>query len=512
MPKPERPSRLRVQSEMGQSRTLISDPNQYAGIHTGFKRDAILLLGLGPNPLDIRNRLEEDGLLSKTNTIYYIEETPFIDQLPSHKREAFLSAIPQNWIPMEKNAIKRNRFGRIYSYRHALTLFPSFWGPLWAQTLFRPPKFTPTHQTVALVGDNNGLLIRELQTAFAELGFTVHMIAPDAVTEQLNKLFTHTCPELFLSINLEGFDDHGLLFERLCAAGIRCASWCVDNPFHLLSRIKAPFWKRLPLFVTDDWFCAPLRAHGAENVRALPLAVDPHIFKPGRGDSAASINTALFVGRSAFPGKNAFFAGCRLPADIVDQSEDALRHAERPHFGWWAKSLGQTSFWPDKSVRTVGFGAETASLALRTATLTEVGKECGLTVIGDEGWRDQLPGNIDLRPPVDYYGPLASLYEQAPVTLNMTSLLLPHGLTQRHFDVFAAGGLLITDNTPGLSLFPKDLTQPITFTAPQNAPSTIKTLLSNAPLARTLRADWRALLLNEHTYTKRLETLINNIL
>ena len=78
----------------------------------------------------------------------------------------------------------------------------------------------------------------------------------------------------------------------------------------------------------------------------------------------------------------------------------------------------------------------------------------GLVVVGDKGWKHHLPPGppeTPLLPPVDYYTTLPGLYRAASYTFNVTSLLLPGGLTQRHFDVWRAGGFLLptvrTDST-----------------------------------------------------------------
>ncbi|WP_027186204.1 glycosyltransferase family protein [Desulfovibrio inopinatus] len=510
MTKSLRPLRLRVRNELGQMRTLMSGPKQYLRQDAGS--GPYLCLGLGPNPTDMCTRLvHDDGLSTPKPKVYYIESEDTLSQWTPSQRAQFMAAIPGDWTRIKPDQITQHHFGRVYAYQHGMSLFPSFWGPLWANLLFPVPTGHITEQSIALVGDAKGLLVQEIHTALHALGLNVHRINPEITHEDLNDLLANARPRLFLSVNFQGFDDHGLLFERLTAANIPCATWCVDNPFHLISRLKAPYWKRLHLFITDSWFLAPLKAHGAEQVYHLPLAVDPSIFHPGHAAPQPSLTAPLFVGRSAFPGKDAFFAGCRVPDNILRHAEDMIRHGTRPDFDWWMSTLGQSSLWPGKTVRTLGFAAETASLSLRTAVLSNVSKHCGLTVIGDEGWHDRLPHGTDLRPPVDYYGALSSFYEHAPITLNLTSLLLPHGLTQRHFDVFASGGLLVTDNTPGLSLFPKDLTHPITFSSPDQAPTTIQRLLAKPSLCTTLREDWKTLLFRDHTYTKRLQTLFDTM-
>ena len=132
------------------------------------------------------------------------------------------------------------------------------------------------------------------------------------------------------------------------------------------------------------------------------------------------------------------------------------------------------------------------------------------TIYGDAAWRKLAPGAA-LGGPVDYYGALAGLYAGAAVTVNLTSPLLPRGLTQRHFDVWAAGGLLVTDATPGLDLFAAALTAPITFTRPGDIGSLARELARDKALRADLTATWQELVRTRHTYVHRLSALLEMV-
>ena len=166
---------------------------------------------------------------------------------------------------------------------------------------------------------------------------------------------------------------------------------------------------------------------------------------------------------------------------------------------------------PGPVQRQASLAAEEASREWRTETLRAAQVAGRLTVFGDDPWRALLPG-VDLRPMVDYYGPLASIYARAAFSLNATSLLLPRGLTQRHFDVWAAGGFLLTDATPGLDIFPRELTREISFSRPADLAPLLRRLEADEPRRETLRQAWRSLVMTEHAYEKRLETLLADAL
>ncbi len=61
--------------------------------------------------------------------------------------------------------------------------------------------------------------------------------------------------------------------------------------------------------------------------------------------------------------------------------------------------------------------------------------------MGDNAWQDILATKHTFYPPADYYKTLPSYYKNSLFTLNLTSLLMPANLSQRHFDVWKHHGL-----------------------------------------------------------------------
>ena len=118
---------------------------------------------------------------------------------------------------------------------------------------------------------------------------------------------------------------------------------------------------------------------------------------------------------------------------------------------------------------------------------------------------------MSLRPPVDYYVRLPGVYAAAPFSLNMTSFLLPHGLNQRHFDVWAAGGFCLMDDSPGLALFPEELTKEVRFARPGEIPGLIARFTADAGEKARLARRWREHILAEHTYEKRMRRMLETV-
>ncbi|MDR1946566.1 MAG: DUF3880 domain-containing protein [Desulfovibrio sp.] len=393
---------------------------------------------------------------------------------------------------------------------------------------------------VLVPGTGGELLRRELCLAFARIGLPAEEVRPDRLHEagspESLEARLGEGPVLLFSVNFQGLGNPRRSLDIVTGSGGAVAVWFADNPWNILSGVRDKVWKSIPLFVTDDSFVGSLKAAGAARVHHLPLAACPELFAPDPArDTAfpppADLAPFVFVGRSAFPGRERFFAGLTLPEapekearalilkqfDFADAPGDAL---VRPDLAWWEKALGPdpASFWPGKKARLPALGADRANLFHRTrclAAAAEIGSSAerggiGLDLFGDEGWRPLLPAVTRLRPPVDYYARLPGIYAVASFNLCLSSLQLPHGLNQRHFDVWTAGGLLLSDATPGLELFPEDLAQAVTFRSARDMEKLAATLGSGAVRDR-LTADWRDCILREHCYVHRARTILEKL-
>ncbi len=512
----ERPDRFRLDDELGRPRTLLAGPEQFdrldpvPAVSQGAGPPPLIFLGLGPEPAEAK------FLVPPGATVHYVECPAFRTRMGPEWEKG----VPPEWRELAPEspefldqAVARG--ARIFLYRHGPRLFPSFWGPILG--LCRLTRLCPGAPPVAareviLPAGKGDLLGPALAAAFQRADLAPLRPRASLLASELPRILAGAKPALFFSVNFEGLDSHGERFHLLDQAGIAVAVWCVDNPWHLLSGLKSPFWRQLHLFVTDVSFVHPLKEHGAEHVYHLPLAACPDVFQPapdtGYPDLAQRL---LFVGRSEFPGKSGFFAACKQDAKLWSKAEAMVEWGERPDFDWWAREYGVREMWPGTAVRQAGFGAEEAARHRRMRCLREAAGRLPVTVFGDAAWQELAPELEDVRPPVDYYGPLASAYRDAGCVLNVTSLLLPAGLTQRHFDVWTAGGVLATDASPGLDIFPRELTEPISFRRPSELPGLVKRLMGEDSLRQELSRAWREHILASHTYDHRVTTVLNTV-
>ena len=488
---PARPIRVKFKNELGISTTLPAG-EQYLRLQ-GQGRDVLILC---PGP-ELRLCVP---LLSGARRVFMLRVPEFESRMPA----SWSGTVPPEWERVSMEAVPALLPGvRILHYTPATRLLPSVYAPLLAA--LHPASKTRNPANVWLPCPEKGLIVPELEDAAIALGLRPRRLPPGLPAAELARMLEAEAPGLFLSVNFHGLDPWGESQSLLEAAGVAVAVWCVDNPFHLLTGQKNLLWKRLPLFVTDDWFIGPLRSLGAD-ARHLPLAVSPKFFTPGA--ACPSGRDLTFVGRSSFPDRDRFFAACRIPESLAQEAEDLP--GRQAHFGWWRDRLPAIPLWPGNDVRTLGLGAETASAAWRRNCLNALNAATELTVIGNDAWRSLVPG-VRLLPPVDYYAGLAAACRRASFTLNLTSLLLPRGLTQRHFDVWACGGFLLTDDTPGLSIFPQELTRPVTFETPEQAADQLATLAAAPKRKEELRRAWQEHILAKHTYVRRLQAILDAV-
>lgn len=538
-----RPQRVRLPDFAGRGVSLPDGPDAWACRGEG---DAVLLLGLGPK--SGANLPQVLPLLANAPAVYWLESPQVARALEAWKLEAEIlprEPLPAHWREVTvEQAVALAGQCRCCIYTPGLRLDPEFWGPLLGRVdaaLARPASAARASAAmmaedirgpVLLPGNDGQLLHQELRTALAECGFGPVVDAlpqpssgmsgaqagrEDDFLPRWRTLLHGGKPAFLLSVNMRGLDADGRVFELCRALEIPVALWFVDNPWHVLSGARLPWWRDAHIFVTDASFVDSLRACGAGRVFHLPLAVAPHMWRdlPDFAPSSFTVEPPLFVGRSAFPEKERFFAAASVPQGLEAEAARLLEAStgpqDAPHFFWWQDKLGGT-LWPGYDARRLGLGAERCAQANRRRWLLTAGAGSvgGLRVIGDDGWKPLLP-DTEILPPVDYYTALPEVYGRAEAVLNVTSLLLPHSLSQRHFDVWASGGLLLSDATSGLEIFPAELTEPMTLRGPDDFMARCAWFRAHPQAAHDLRQAWRGNLRAHHGYKQRIQQIIETL-
>ncbi len=502
-----KPSHLTIIDEIGMKKSMPSSNEQFEWyVNPDLGQAPLIFMGLGPEP----SKIPEWFDLPDSGTFYYIECQDFIDQAD----DSWESSVPTNFHRLTPDQYVEDiaANSHVARYLPVQRAFPSFFAPLTARLILKPDTPLCTDKTVWLPSTEEDLLGKELALAFKAKGYTIRFLDHEALGKHpgviLPELLADGIPELFFSVNFKGFDHFGLGFHILREAGVNVAVWLVDNPFNLLPGVKSGFWKDAKLFVTDHTFIGPLMETGAKWVKHLPLAASPKLFAesgelPDHGQGLEE--NLVFVGRSEFPAKKKFFAHAAIPAEALNNHYDD-KITSRHDFHWWREQMTIKHLWPGNDVRNIGAGAELSGYNWKLDCLKKAGP---ITIFGDDGWKELE--NADVRPFVDYYAHLPAIYRTAATILNVNGMQLPAGLTQRHFDVWCAGGFLLTDDTPGLKIFPRELTKGISFTNPSDIPALCEHFKKHPDEKEKLRTQWRDLILHEHTYDNRVELILSSL-
>ena len=88
---------------------------------------------------------------------------------------------------------------------------------------------------------------------------------------------------------------------------------------------------------------------------------------------------------------------------------------------------------------------------------------------------------------------------------------MPSALTQRHFDVWLAGGFLLTTPTDGIDIFKSDLTSLIVANTPQMVLELAEKYTTTAHFYKEIQLNMRNLILANHFYSHRLQTILSHI-
>lgn len=504
-----RPRHLTVTDEIGMTKSMPAEKKQFEWHGPpALLKTPLIFHGLGPEP----DKLSEWFDLPQDSVIHFLEADEMVRQV-----EDWEALVPDNFKRIAPDAFTRESASetRVARYLPVQKAFPSFFAPLTARLVLGSTRHTDRPKTVWLPFSRDALLGREMAHAFETRGYQVISLDHDALGRHpgnaLPGLFeSHGVPDLFFSINFKGLDHFGLGASILREAGAKVAVWMVDNPFNLMPAVKSGYWKGLRLFVTDHTFIAPLLATGARSVTHLPLAASPEIMaEGGLPDFAGGLEDKLvFVGRSEFPKKNEFFAGLTPNHRLLEEAVQMLMRGERPHFHWWQEHI-RAQLWPGNQVRHVGVGAEVVGYTWKERCLSAAGPDA--IIFGDEKWGHIQSIGAVPRPLLDYYTQLPAVYRAAAVSMNVTGMQLPAGLTQRHFDVWAAGGFLITDANPGMQLFPEELAKPVTFKRPAEIEPLFKRYKEENQDKSDLREAWRQHILTDHTYDNRVTMVLKTM-
>lgn len=372
-------------------------------------------------------------------------------------------------------------------------------------------KFAGATVTV-LVFDSGYHLQAECMAALVRMGHKVVRVPINGAgardgTQAMRRLLQALLaakPDMVLSINHIGFDTDSVMGELLAAVNMPVAVWYVDSPFLIHDGYFLAAPEVTSVFVWERAYVPVLRGCGAVDVHYLPLACDMSRFATGAAN-APTTTPVGFVGSSMRYNRHKWketLPDAALPEAHM-MAEDLARDPTA-----FMRLLGQPRPTPDRRMSQLAYATFMATGAHRNALLQRY--DAGeLTVVGDPGWQEILP-KATFCPQVLYGPPLAAMYRQFAVNLNITSMQMPTAVNQRVFDVPAAGGFVLTDARDDLhDLFDDDALA--VFGRDDDMLHMARFYVAH-PRARQRIVDRaRACVQTRHTYEHRLGVLLRTV-
>jgi spore maturation protein CgeB len=311
-------------------------------------------------------------------------------------------------------------------------------------------------------------------------------------------------PDMMLSINYSGFDRANYLGQVVEAMGLPTAVWFVDHPIVLAQGWLPVSADCMSLFMWDRSFVPAARALGAQRVFHLPLGTDETLFMPGpvgRG----GVQPVGFVGHSLVILENKWRRELTQPEQRrAEQMAQALLK-DRSCLHELVPDIGPPI---DRTAMVLAFGCVLASKEYRQKLLRGLDQRT-LHVTGDPHWAQLLPKAVH-HPSTDYGAQSAQVYRDTTISVNATNLQMPSTVNQRLFDVPATGGFLITDHQPEMAeLFElghgKEM---MVYQSAEELRDAVRYYAAHPSERQQMAARARARVLGAHTYTHRLQTLL----
>jgi len=374
-------------------------------------------------------------------------------------------------------------------------------------------------------------LEREICAALTALGVPYAVFRPGKQTPEGGANYIKTLfecirterPDALLSVNFLGGDMRGALFELLERLRLPFATWFVDSPELLLHGMGAEPSESLVPFTCDPDGPAKLEALGLGGAHYLPLACDAQRFDLSGSVQDADIRFPVsFVGTTWVDKLAQVHRNFRFTAPVLRTFQGvACELAERRPSGPLAHALNRHH--PNFAALFTALPPETQNGVLhllcwegnRRYRLERVRRLLPLAplIVGDRHWMRQLgPEGYHalLHPPLGYYGTdLTHLYASSTINFTCGGVQMPQAANQRHFDVPACGGFLLTDRSRQVEeLFDPD-TEIVCYDHPEDIVPLAERYTKDRPAAmRVIRAA-RKRIAAQHTYVHRIQTLLN---
>jgi spore maturation protein CgeB len=271
--------------------------------------------------------------------------------------------------------------------------------------------------------------------------------------KELIKKLIEFKPDCILTINHAAFDSIGLLSKILEQFKMPFISWFVDSPLYIFKNAEPQKSNYLYLFLWEKSYVERLIELGFSHVFYLPLASghESLAITPITAQERELYNCDVaFVGNSNKENTTDWFNKEYTSPKIIELTNEAVKFqiknpdVEMRHILHDLDTANLLDkFDSETKLQFEAYCTLKATELFRNKVVKMLSENFNLKIFGDERWKENYSKNYCRK--LDYYKDLPKLYKNAKIIVNVTSFQMNSAVNQRVFDVFFAGGFMISD-------------------------------------------------------------------
>jgi spore maturation protein CgeB len=363
------------------------------------------------------------------------------------------------------------------------------------------------------------ILEHELKTIIVEREAEV---AQNDFIENLLRVLIQFRPDFVLTLNHLGFDREGIVTDLLTTLKIPFASWYVDSPTLIIKHYERNLSPYCIIFLWDEDYITDMQALGFDKVHYLPLAADPHIFRPidpAENPLLSQANEISFVGNSMVNKIRQRINRLKIGAEHENMIEELGRIYAHSNCRNVSDILAQESYVDHPLVKQMQNGKRIDFETLIMWQATHIYRLQHVQMLepfhpvirGDDGWHSILNEGFRIGPELSYYHDLNFFYNVSDINFNITSTQMRNAVNQRVFDVPASCGFLLTDHKNQLEGLMKVGKEVVCYSDKEEIPELIRFYLKHETLRKKIAREGRKRVLMKHSYSHRLRELCSHM-
>lgn len=366
-------------------------------------------------------------------------------------------------------------------------------------------------------------LSREIPLALQELGLTFLNFRPNDLGIPVKEFLQRTAeaisrfrPDFVLTVNALGLDETGYMAQFFDARKIPLLIWFVDSPDLFLFGREHIYPQNSLFFSCDPDGREKAAGTIAKDMHYLPLAADKtRMKKPGDtpripvsflGDTW-SVKIAACLKNHDLPAYFLRESGRVARAMADNQPGNGLEFIRNRFPRLYSRMSSELD--PGNQNGLLHLIYWRANKLYRKMCVKQL-LEFKPLIAGDKYWEKILdPARFDYHPPIAYGKEAFKLYSMSRINFACSSVQMSGAVTQRVFDVPAAGGFLITDKRKQLQEMFEAGKEAVCYEDPREVPEMVRHYLANERERMRIIKAARRRMGAEHTYAHRLRKLLS---